>query len=133
MTVDEAFREFDALAPVGLEFMLGEWAGEVIATGHPGEAQLAAVGWVGKHFHDAERVDPIVVADASGTRKASPMLGAARLRMVEYRGASTATMIYDDHPVIDHFRKIDDDTALGVMDRKGDVAPLFFRLTRLGG
>ena len=40
----------------------------------------------------------------------------ARLRMVSYRGKSSATMIYDQIPVNDVFRKIDQDTVLGVMD-----------------
>ena len=53
------------------------------------------------------------------------------LRMVSYRGVSTATMIYDKHPIFDHFRKLDDDLVMGVMDRKGDAAPLCFWLRRL--
>src|SRR5262249_18256937 len=32
----------------------------------------------------------------------------ARLRMTEYRGKVSATMIYDDLPVLDVFRKVDD-------------------------
>lgn len=41
---------------------------------------------------------------------------AARLRMVEYRGVVSGTMIYDALPANDHFRSIDDSTLLGVMD-----------------
>ena len=48
-----------------------------------------------------------------------------------YRGVVTATMVYDRHPIFDHFRRIADDRVLGVMDRKGDEAPLFFFLRRL--
>ena len=44
----------------------------------------------------------------------------ARLRMIEYRGKSTATMVYDTKPINDHFVKIDDNTVLGLMDKKGD-------------
>jgi hypothetical protein len=57
-------------------------------------------------------------------------MGAASLRRVEYRGVVTATMAYDRHPVFDHFRQVDEDTVLGVMDRKGDAMPLFFYLRR---
>ncbi len=50
----------------------------------------------------------------------------ARLRMTEFRGAATATMIYDALPIHDIFRKVDADTALGLMDRRGDKAPAYF-------
>lgn len=43
----------------------------------------------------------------------------ARLRMLEYRGVVSATMIYDQHGMYDTFRKVDDNTVLGVMDLKG--------------
>lgn len=45
----------------------------------------------------------------------------ARLRQVEYRGVSTAAMVYDHLEIIDVFRKVDDDTLLGVMDFKGKM------------
>lgn len=54
----------------------------------------------------------------------------ARLRMVEYRGVSTATMIYDAQPISDHFRRLDDDTLLGAMDLRGLSEPFFFLLRR---
>ena len=44
--------------------------------------------------------------------------------------AATATMVYDKHPIFDHFRKVDEDLVLGVMDRKGEAAPLAFMLRR---
>ena len=54
----------------------------------------------------------------------------ARLRMTEYRGRSSATMQYDAKPINDVFRKIDDNSVLGLMDRKGEEKPYFFKLTR---
>lgn len=58
----------------------------------------------------------------------------ARLRTMEFRGAATATMIYDALPIHEVFRKVDADTALGLMDRRGDSAPgyFFFVLRREG-
>lgn len=50
----------------------------------------------------------------------------ARLRMTEFRGVTTATMIYDSLPINDMFRRVDADTALGLMDRRGDKAPNYF-------
>ncbi|KAB7745358.1 DUF4334 domain-containing protein [Nostocoides sp. F2B08] len=55
---------------------------------------------------------------------------AARLRMVEYRGVSTGTMIYDALPINDHFRAVDDDTLLGAMDLRGLSDPFLFVLRR---
>jgi len=42
----------------------------------------------------------------------------ARLRMVEYRGKVSASMLYDQLAIIDVFRKVDDNTVMGVMDYK---------------
>ncbi len=55
----------------------------------------------------------------------------ARLRMMEYRGKVSATMIYDDLPINDVFRKVDEDTVLGVMDFKDAPEPFFFVLKRV--
>jgi hypothetical protein len=60
-----------------------------------------------------------------GTRKPT-----ARLRMTEYRGKSSATMIYDSKPINDVFRRVSDDTVLGVMDHRGDDVLCFFVLRR---
>ncbi len=54
----------------------------------------------------------------------------ARVRMVEYRGKVSASMIYDDLPIYDTFRLIDSNTLLGVMDLKGIEQPFFFKLHR---
>jgi hypothetical protein len=54
----------------------------------------------------------------------------ARLRLMEYRGKVTATMIYDYLPINDSFRKVDDNTVLGIMDCKDLPQPFFFLLKR---
>jgi hypothetical protein len=54
----------------------------------------------------------------------------ARVRMVEYRGKVSASMIYDNLPIIDSFRLLDHDTLLGSMDLKGMDKPFMFRLRR---
>jgi hypothetical protein len=54
----------------------------------------------------------------------------ARLRMVEYRGKVSASMIYDNLPICDTFRLIDQNTLLGIMDFKGMEQPFFFKLHR---
>ncbi|WP_067571862.1 DUF4334 domain-containing protein [Nocardia acidivorans] len=54
----------------------------------------------------------------------------ARLRNLEFRGKSSAAMIYDHLPIIDLFRRVDADTLLGVMDMRGLRDPYFFILYR---
>jgi Domain of unknown function (DUF4334)/GXWXG protein len=54
----------------------------------------------------------------------------ARLRMTEYRGVVSATMIYDTQPINDVFRKVDDNTLLGAMDFRLIRQPFFFVLRR---
>ena len=54
----------------------------------------------------------------------------ARLRSVAHRGLVSAGMIYDDLPIIDHFRRVDDTRVLGLMDWRPTPAPFFFLLTR---
>ena len=56
----------------------------------------------------------------------------ARLRMTEYRGVVSATMIYDSLPINDVFRKVDEDCVLGAMDMRFTPQPFFFVLRREG-
>ncbi len=67
-------------------------------------------------------------------RRALPLLRtkrpAARLRMAEYRGVVSATMVYDTKPVNDHFRRVDARTVLGAMDQRNAVVPYLFVLRR---
>ena len=53
-----------------------------------------------------------------------------RLRMVEHRGVVTGTLVYDALPVQDHFRRVDDDTLLGLMDARAVAEPFLFVLRR---
>ena len=55
----------------------------------------------------------------------------ARIRLMEYRGKVSATMIYDYLPINDVFRKVDENTVLGLMDFKGMPQPFFFVLKRV--
>ncbi|MBW4652360.1 MAG: DUF4334 domain-containing protein [Kaiparowitsia implicata GSE-PSE-MK54-09C] len=54
----------------------------------------------------------------------------ARLCLTTYRGKESATMIYDALPIHDIFRKVDENTVLGLMDLKGMKQPFFFMLQR---
>lgn len=67
-----------------------------------------------------ERISPNAVS--IGMRFVRPFFttekSSARLRMTDYRGKSSASMIYDAKAIIDVFRKVDEQTLMGVMDIK---------------
>ncbi|UNM96224.1 DUF4334 domain-containing protein [Ignatzschineria rhizosphaerae] len=156
-TTEEALAAFDQLAAVPLDFLLGRWRGFEIDTNHPTGGNLENSGWYGKVFKDFENVYPLVyyTEDKKGLFAGDPLLivgktsaqssheeiqkiltkarsktSHARIRMLEHRGVSSATMIYDNFPINDIFRKIDDNRILGVMDFKGSDEPYFFVLER---
>ncbi len=54
----------------------------------------------------------------------------ARLRTVTHRGVATAGLVYDALPVVDVFRRVDEDVVLGLMDMRGLDRPFAFQLTR---
>ena len=165
-TTEAALQRYDSLPAVETEAMLGTWHGAEVPTGHPLDGMLAASGWWGKQFRDAETVHPLLFPTSDGTAlwalnpalafgglglatripgikrrnfagaiaTMRPVLAArgpkARLRTTRYRGVDSATMIYDQLPINDVFRKIDDRTVLGAMDLRGIKVPYFFVLQR---
>jgi hypothetical protein len=135
--------------------LLGTWAGEELPSGNPLDGQLTAAGWFGKRFDSLDAVFPLlfktggpplaldprrvlaIPAGLPGTlvRLLTPLLATeapgARLRMmVDPYGDLTACMIYDGAPIIDSFKRVDQNTLLGMMDARGAAAPFFFVLRR---
>lgn len=129
--VAELHALYDSLGSVACDEMLGDWRGGCFNTGHRGEKMLSKLGWAGKRFTEINDVNPIMGEDGDGNLVVNDVMGTASLRMVEYRGHVTATMVYDQHPIFDHFKRVSSDMVLGVMDSKGDDFPLYFYLTRV--
>lgn len=160
---EQALTLFDSLDPVSIEFMLGDWTGSGVPTGHPMDGVLEDAGWYGKRFESPGRVHPLVHMTLDGQKfciqpalmpiglllrypglkrllnkrlfllmrpLTSTRHPGARLRMTEFRGVTSATMIYDRQPINDVFRKLDEDTVLGAMDMKGMERLFFFKLQR---
>lgn len=83
-------------------------------------------------------LDHINIAQSEIAAQAFKLLGKAtktekpqaRLRRIEHRGVITTCMIYDSLPIIDIFRKIDEDTVLGIMDLRNNAPSFCFILTR---
>ena len=121
---DAELDEFWAsLEPATIDGMLGEWKGGEFPTGHQASGQLAKLGWFGKNFKTVSDVQPLVCVDADGNKFSNVefMNGEASLWLEDFRGEVTATMVYDGRPVHDHFKKIDDDAVMGIMNGKGVV------------
>lgn len=160
MNPQEMIDIFDHLDGVDCSFMHGRWKGAEVITGHPMNGILDQANWYGKLFVDNETVFPLVLFNLKRTalfsidpkwlplsldfnllkKNSKYLVGAlrllktnqskARLRMTEFRGKSSATMIYDAKPIHDVFRRIDQDTVLGWMDLKDQSQPYFFILIR---
>jgi hypothetical protein len=120
-TIDELDRIWAALDTVRPEEILGAWRGGEFASGHRFEGTLGDLAWHGKTFTSVTDVAPLVCRGADGELfvNSAAAGGGASLWMVEFRGEVTATMVYDGRPVLDHFKRVDDGTLLGVMNGKG--------------
>jgi len=157
-TSEDALLIFDSLESIKPDFMFGEWRGDEIFTGHPMEGNLQRGGWAGKEFKSPEEVSPLVYyanEQRNDTFWVDPyvhfknrsegskdvFIGTirdkvetneykARLRQIIYRGKIETAMIYDNLPIHDIFKKIDENTVLGVMDYKIIPQPYFFILKR---
>jgi hypothetical protein len=88
------------LEPASIDFMIGEWRGGEFHTGHRSNGFMKKLNWFGKTFVSASDAKPLVCLD---------------------RGEVTASMVYDGAPVHDHFKKVDDNAVMGIMNGKGAV------------
>ncbi len=109
-----------SLRPATIDGMLGEWRGHGFNTDHKLNAALKEARWFGKTFNSAADVKPLVCLDADGTKYSNVELGKgeATLWLEEFRGEITATMVYDGQPSHDHFKRIDANTVMGIMNGK---------------
>ncbi|CAN8101316.1 unnamed protein product [Discula destructiva] len=133
--IDEATvaAVYDQLKPVEPEQLIGQWLGGSFDTGHPTHATLRDFKWAGKDYRSVDDVDPVMVYAEDGTRTWAEKFGHARLRKVEFRGAVTTAMIYDNLPILDPFRFVSEDVIMGAMDTKlqPNDGTYFFYLTRI--
>ncbi|WP_078508418.1 MULTISPECIES: DUF4334 domain-containing protein [unclassified Streptomyces] len=122
---------FDRLEPVDTALLVGTWQGGGFERTSENAALLAKMRWYGKRFVDAEHVEPLLCRDEQGAVFSYQEMGLATLREVVFHGKQSTAMVYDQLPIIDHFRRLTDDVLLCVMDKKGEPADFFFHLTRV--
>lgn len=120
---DELDAIWTRLPVCEVEQILGDWSGAALYTGHPLERALHAASWHGKRLHSPWEVDPLICRDDSGALFSDIKLGKGRATLwpVGFRGGVTATMVYDGQPVFDHFKRVDDDTLLGIMNGRPEL------------
>lgn len=92
--------------------------------------------WNSPPFHSATDAKPLVCLDADGNKfsNTEAMKGEASLWMEEFRGEVTASMVYDGAPVHDHFKVVDENAVVGIMNGKGALdggRHLYFYLERV--
>ncbi|EME17691.1 hypothetical protein G419_18459 [Rhodococcus triatomae BKS 15-14] len=116
--LDELWARLDV---VNIDGLSGRWRGRGFDTGHRTNPLLAASRWYGKTFTSRFSVQPLVCRGEDGELFSDVKTGKgeASLWMVEFRGESTATMVYDGMPVFDHFKRVDETMLVGVMNGKG--------------
>ncbi|MEV0128557.1 DUF4334 domain-containing protein [Dactylosporangium sp. NPDC050688] len=125
--LDEIWAVLDTVRP---EEILGEWKGSEFDTGHPINGQLDQARWYGKTFATVKDVKPLICWNDKGELYSNTALGKgeASLWTVEFRGEPTATMVYDGQPIFDHFKRVDENTLMGIMNGKHFPAdgPFFY-------
>ncbi len=117
---------FDRLEAVTAEFMLGTWRGGRF----DGGAAPDPLRWYGKRFTAPDLAEPLLCRADDGSIYSYTKLGLARLREVACRGRVSASLIYDQQPIMDYFRRVTSDVVVGLGDIKGKPLDFFFHLTR---
>ena len=113
--------------------MTGEWRLEYLLTEGTGSIlevflrNFPILKLYGKRFINRNNVKAWIYSFFG--LKFSVPLATAVLRKVEFRGKISASMIYNYLPMIDYFRKVNDDIVMGIMEIKGKVS-VYFYLTK---
>ena len=124
--LDELFSE---LQPVAIDEMLGEWQIGYLFTEGTGShfesfIKYCPVRLYGKRFISKNRVQAWLFS-FFGVKFG--FLGtSAILEKIDFRGKLSTSMVYNYLPIIDHFRKVDNSTVMGIMEIKGKLSIYFY-------
>jgi hypothetical protein len=112
------------LEPISLDFLLGTWHGSLF-NGQDGD------GWWGKNMISPELVQPLLFKREDGSVYSNEVWGLAHLELGTYDTLSeTATLVYNDRPLYDYFRKVTEETIIGLTPAAAAGTDFFFQLTR---
>lgn len=67
--------------------------------------------------------EPLICRAEDGTLFSDVELGGGKATLwnIEFRGEVTATMVYDGRAVFDHFKRLDDNTLMGIMNGRPEL------------
>ena len=124
LSFDELDQFFESLDPVDIEDTLGFWKGGYLKGWEIFFRNYFIFHWFGKNFISADKIRAQVWSILGF--KISFGIGNSRLRRVEFRDKVSTALIYNYLPIIDHFRKVDDDILMGIMEIKGRSFVYFY-------
>ncbi len=113
---------YEALDAISAEEIIGTWKGGRFDGGTAPDP----INWYGKRFVSEQYVEPLLVHGENDTVRVFDKMGAASLREIKYQGVVSASLIYDQHPIMDYFRKVNDDLIVGWGEVKGSPKDSFF-------
>jgi len=117
----QLYRQLD---PVSVDFMIGTWHGSLF-NGQSGD------GWWGKQMISAELVLPLLFQREDGSVYSNEVWGLAHLASDRFDDLTeTAMLVYNDKPLYDYFRRVTDETVIGLTPAAALGADFFFQLTR---
>ena len=112
------------LEPVSIDFMLSTWHGSLF-NGQSGD------GWYGKNMISKGHVQPLLFKRPDGSVYSNEVWGLAHLKPGTYEDLSETTMlVYNDKPLYDYFRRVTDETVIGLTPAVVAKEDFFFQLTR---
>lgn len=118
---------FASLEPLKTEEMIGKWLGGYFPTGSKMEWLLKnfiLFKWSGKSFLTPNNVKALIISFLG--IKCNIPGGTAILRELKFRDKVSTSMIYNYLPIMDNFRKVDNNTVMGIMEIKGKVSVYFY-------
>jgi hypothetical protein len=124
---DELMPYFDQLPPVTIEETIGTWRGGKFDGGKPDP-----IDWWGKQVRSADDALGFLCERDDGTLYSWELLGRASMADEEFRGVTSAALVYDNGFMTDYFRRVSDGVMVGYSPiGYGGSKDLFFHLTRV--
>jgi hypothetical protein len=121
---ERLMKLYRELEPISIDFIIGTWHGSLF-NGQSGD------GWWGKNMISAELVQPLLFQREDGSVYSNEVWGLAHLELATFDTLSETVMLkYNDKPLYDYFRKLNEETIIGLTPAAAAGTDFFFQLTR---
>ena len=129
LSSDELDQFYSELQSVTIDEMIGLWKLGYFFTYRKGNRLEKMIRYFpiklyGKRFKSKNKVQAWIFS-FFGIKFGFPFTTAI-LETVPYRNKESTSMIYNYLPMIDHFRKVDNSTVMGIMEVKGNLSLYFY-------